>query len=74
MESKDVVRFLRLCSACNDLHTMDLALEILNGKRVWLQSKAIGVPVQLAPTAEGIKAGVVLNTNPRKGIPDASNN
>jgi len=76
MESKDLVRFLRLCTACNDLPTLDRALEILNGKRAWLQTKACNAPAMLhplqAPTELVLK--MKLLTNPRKGIPDASNN
>jgi hypothetical protein len=76
MESKDLVRFLRLCHACNDLPTLDRALEILNGKRAWLQTKACNAQAMLhplqAPTELVLK--MKLLTNPRKGIPDASNN
>jgi hypothetical protein len=43
MESKDVVRFLRLCHACNDLPTLDRAVEVLMSKRAFL-AKAAGEP------------------------------
>ena len=56
--------------------TLDRALEILNGKRAWLQTKACNAPAMLhplqAPTELVLK--MKLLTNPRKGIPDASNN
>ena len=76
MTTEEILRFHSACICCDDLQALDRAFEILNGKRAWLQTKACNAQATLhplqAPTELVLK--MKLLTNPRKGIPDASNN